>query len=112
MTYTQMYLPEKIKNDAEYRNRALNDLHFEKKLPEELRRPVIVQLGGRDIREMVEAAQLFAPHCDGIGMQNSLRPDFQSIVHAYTNTLSCRHQLWLSPGACSSRWLRECFTCT
>lgn len=67
MTYTQMYVPEKLEQDQQYRQRALNDLMYEKSLPEHLRRPVIVQLGGRDIAKMVEAAGLFAPHCDGIG---------------------------------------------
>ena len=68
MPYTQMYLPEKLKQDEEYRTRALRDLEHEKALPDDLKRPVVVQLGGCDIKEMVEAAQLFAPHCDGIGM--------------------------------------------
>lgn len=67
MTYTQMYLPEKLKHDEEYRKRALKDLEYEKSLPDHLRRHVIVQLGGRDVDEMVQAAQLFAPRCDGIG---------------------------------------------
>jgi tRNA-dihydrouridine synthase 1 len=68
-TYTQMYLPEKLFADEEYRERALRDLQYERALPKQWRRPVIVQLGGRDMARMVEAAQLFAPHCDGIGMQ-------------------------------------------
>lgn len=67
MTYTQMYVPEKLEQDQEYRQRAISDLVYEKALPAELKRPVIVQLGGRDIAKMVEAAKMFAPYCDGIG---------------------------------------------
>lgn len=67
MTYTQMYVPEKLEQDLEYRQRAINDLVYEEDLPVEFKRPVIVQLGGRDIAKMVEAAKMFAPHCDGIG---------------------------------------------
>lgn len=68
MTYAQMYTPEKLEQDEEYRRRALNDLIYERSLPEDLRRPVIVQLGGRNIQTMVKAARLFEAHCDGIGM--------------------------------------------
>lgn len=74
MTFTQMYLPGKVKQDEEYRTRALRDLYYERSLPDELRRPVVVQLGGRNIDEMVEAAQMFTPHCDGIGMLLSFYP--------------------------------------
>lgn len=76
MTYTQMYVPEKLEQDLEYRQRAINDLQYEKSLPQELRRPVIVQLGGRDVSKMVQAAQLFAPHCEGIG---SLLPSSKTL---------------------------------
>lgn len=82
-TYTQMYTPEKLKLAEEYRRRALQDLAYERELPNELRRPVIVQLGGRDIGEMVEAAQLFAPLCDGIG------PSINQETPEYSRTELC-----------------------
>lgn len=67
-TYTQMYLADKLLNDEEYRRQALLDLHYEQRLllPDE-RAFTIVQLGGRNIEEMVEAGKLFENLCDGLG---------------------------------------------
>ena len=64
-----MYLPNKLFADVEYRERALRDLHDERDLGS-MKRPTIVQLGGRSIDELVTAARIFEPYCDGIGANN------------------------------------------
>lgn len=107
LTYTQMYTPEKLKQDEEYRRRALKDLEYERSLPNDLQRPVIVQLGGRDIDEMIEAARLFAPLCDGIGVLAGL-PFAENPSNHLLNWYVSRHQLWLSARASYARWIRKC----
>lgn len=67
-TYTQMYIPEKLFNDVQYRERALKDLEYERDFFNPATKPpTMVQLGGRDIEELVRAAKLFEPLCQGIG---------------------------------------------
>lgn len=67
-TYTQMYLADRLLQDEVYREQALLDLHYERDLlePEE-RAYIIVQLGGRDLEQMVQAGKLFEGLCDGLG---------------------------------------------
>jgi tRNA-dihydrouridine synthase len=67
-TYTQMYLADRLLRDEAYRKHALLDLQYERLLvkPKE-RAYTIVQLGGRNIEEMVEAGKLFEGLCDGLG---------------------------------------------
>ena len=67
-TWTQMYLPDKLFTDVEYRERALRDLQDERDLGS-MKRPTIVQLGGRNVEELVTAARIFEPYCDGIGIE-------------------------------------------
>ena len=63
-----MYLPDKLFTDVEYRERALRDLQDERDLGS-MKRPTIVQLGGRNVEELVTAARIFEPYCDGIGIE-------------------------------------------
>ena len=63
-----MFMVDKLLRDTEYRERALLDLHYEKtSLKPHERAYTIVQLGGRNIEEMVQAGKLFEGRCDGLG---------------------------------------------
>lgn len=61
-----MWLASKILDDNSYKELALKDL---KMAPDEpLSRPVVVQLAGNEPLKMVEAARLFEPYCDAVGV--------------------------------------------
>ncbi|KAG8892524.1 hypothetical protein FRB99_002654 [Tulasnella sp. 403] len=64
LTYTQMWLSERIVHDEAYRNTVLGDLTFGHDEP--LSRPVVVQLAGNDPAIMLQAALLLQDHCDAI----------------------------------------------
>ena len=91
-TYTQMYIPHKLESDIELRERALLDLQYESNgLSIEEKRPTIVQLGGRDIDELVRAARIFEGHCQGIDI-NVGCPQRHALKGGYGSSLLARKE--------------------
>ena len=91
-----MYIPEKLDSDVELRERALRDLEYgARALSAEEQCPTVVQLGGRDIDELVRAAKLFEGHCEGIDI-NAGCPQRHALKGGYGSSLLARkewHQL-------------------
>ena len=65
VTYTQMYIPEKLLNDRDYFEYHLRDLTLGAEDP--FRRPVVAQLCGNDPELIVQAGRKLQAHCDAIG---------------------------------------------
>ncbi|KAH7107713.1 FMN-linked oxidoreductase [Auriculariales sp. MPI-PUGE-AT-0066] len=64
LTYTQMYMANRLVDDAPYRERHLADLV--RGATVELGRPVVAQLGGNVPDVMCAAAKLLEPYCDAV----------------------------------------------
>lgn len=112
LTYTQMLVPEKLISDETYRDRAMRDLIWEKELPEDLRQPIIVQLGGRDIAAMVNATRMFTNLCDGFGECERMRSRASTHILLTRRVLCLRYQLRLPSRANSICGVWECPACT
>lgn len=66
VTYTQMFIAEKLLHDQKYLEYHLRDLRAS--TSDQLERPVVVQLGGNDPELLVQAARKVEHDCDGIGV--------------------------------------------
>lgn len=66
LTYTQMWLSDKLVEDQENQEAVLLDLKTGQDDP--LARPVVCQLAGNDVETITSAALLVQPYCDAIGM--------------------------------------------
>lgn len=64
MSYTQMLIPDRLLNDQEYYEHHLNDLTL---LGDRRAKPVVVQLCGNDVEEVVRAGKKIQGYCDAIG---------------------------------------------
>ncbi|KAL7006979.1 hypothetical protein EMMF5_003563 [Cystobasidiomycetes sp. EMM_F5] len=96
-----MYIPEKLFNDVQYRERALKDLEYERDFFNPATKPpTMVQLGGRDIEELVRAAKLFEPLCQGIDI-NAGCPQTRAITAGYGSALLAQSQ-WSHLAQCIS----------
>jgi len=66
LTYTQMYMANRLVNDEIYRERHLTDLRRGATL--ELGRPVVAQLGGNDPDVVCAAARILQPYVDAVDL--------------------------------------------
>ncbi|KAF6741216.1 hypothetical protein DFP72DRAFT_297435 [Ephemerocybe angulata] len=65
MSYTQMLIPERLLNDKDYYEFHTRDLTL---LGERRAKPVVVQLCGNDVDEVVRAGRKLQSYCDGIDL--------------------------------------------
>jgi len=91
LTYTQMLKPNRLLYDQEYREHHINNMNPQYQVSTDwatakdadltLAKPVVAQVCGNDVQEIVEASKKIAGFCDAIGNQQSFL-HLQQVVDA------------------------------